>query len=115
MREPVPRSVHDFDELPATTTVWRAVSRLLGWLVAIALVCLGLAYFKPQMARQAALEAELRGLREALRAEEEKHEALRAQLDWIKNDPAYLEVQARDRLDMAREGETVVRFGEAPR
>jgi cell division protein FtsB len=31
-------------------------------------------------------------------------------LDWLKSDPAYLETWARDRLDLAREGETVFQF-----
>ena len=35
---------------------------------------------------------------------------LKSRLEWLKNEPAYLEIQARDRLDIARENETVFQF-----
>ena len=92
------------------TTVWRAVSRFLWWAVIILALCVGLALFKPQMNRQAKLDARLDALkaeRGALRAQQQ---ALRARLDWVKHDPAYLENFIRDRLDLARDGETVIRF-----
>lgn len=94
----------------ATTTVWQAISRCLMWAVSIVCVCICLALFKPQMNRRAKLDAEIAALRlkrEQARAEED---ALRKRLDWIKSDPGYLEVYARDYLDLAREGETVFHF-----
>jgi cell division protein FtsB len=92
------------------TTVWRAVTKLLGWLVALVLVCIGLAYFKPQLDRQGRMESELASLRaEKSRLAEENHK-LKSRLEWLKQDPEFLEVLARDRLDLARKGETVFRF-----
>lgn len=35
---------------------------------------------------------------------------LRREAELLKNDPAYIELKARDRLDMMKPGETIVRF-----
>lgn len=92
--------------------MWLAISRFLAWMVALTLIGLGLACFKPQLGRQAKLDAELSLLRSERNAWLERNRLLNTNAQWIKHDRDYLEVQARDRLDLARRGETVVRFGE---
>lgn len=98
------------DEQHEVTTIWQAVSRCLGWAVSIVLVCIGLALFKPQINRREKLDARIEALRTERDAMRKSHQAFKARLDWIKNDPAYLEVFARDRLDLARPGEAVFQF-----
>ena len=98
------------DSSPPVTTVWRAVTKLLAWLVAMTLVCISLAYFKPQLDRQTRIELELASLRaEKSRLSTENHR-LKSRLEWLKQDPDFLEILSRDRLDLARKGETVIRF-----
>jgi cell division protein FtsB len=93
-----------------TTTIWQAVSRCLLWAVTMVCVCICLALFKPQMNRRAKLDAELADWRQkkdearATLAESER------KLKWLVTDPAYLEVHARDVLDLAKDGETVFHF-----
>ena len=82
------------NDLYGTTTIWQAISRCLMWAVSIVCVCIGLALFKPQMNRRAQLDADLA----ALKAEKEE-----AKKTWQA-------ARARDRLDLAREGETVFQF-----
>jgi len=98
------------DDPHGVTTIWQAVSRCLGWAVTIVFVCIGLALFKPQMNRRAKLDARI----EALHAEKNQVRttlgSLRSKLDWLKNEPGFLEIYARDRLDRAREGEEVFQF-----
>jgi cell division protein FtsB len=100
------------DDEPSLTTIWRAISKFLAWLVAITLICISLAFFKPQIDRQAELDRLLQQQKDERAALQAENHRLESRVEWIKHDPAYLETQARDRLDMAREGETVVRFSD---
>lgn len=59
-----------------------------------------------QLAMRTKLE-ELRKERDALKADRDK---LLRRMEWIKNDNAYLEMAARDRLHLQKEGEYVLRF-----
>jgi cell division protein FtsB len=52
---------------------------------------------------------ELQKQRDTLKADRDK---LLRRMEWIKNDNAYLEMAARDRLHLQREGEYVLRFEE---
>jgi len=49
----------------------------------------------------------LKGQRDVLQADRDK---LLRRMEWIKNDNAYLEMAARDRLHLQKEGEFVLRF-----
>jgi cell division protein FtsB len=95
---------------PEVTTIWKAVSRCLWWAISIVLVCIGLALFKPQMNRRAKLDAQIASLRAEKSVAKAAHDALKSRLEWLKNEPAFLEIQARDRLDLARENETIFQF-----
>ena len=50
---------------------------------------------------------ELKGQRKELQADRDK---LLRRMEWIKSDNAYLEMAARDRLQLQKEGEYVLRF-----
>ena len=64
----------------------------------------------PQMRKLRALKEELaRAKALESHVEQEKHQK-RRDLNAIRNDPAYLELVARDRLDLYREGEKVYRI-----
>lgn len=58
---------------------------------------------KARLAEEAKVVARLEEMR-ALQAREE------AKLRWLRNDDAYLEIQARDKLDLQAPGETIIRF-----
>ena len=58
---------------------------------------------KARLAEEAKVAARLEEMR-LLQAKEE------AKLRWLRNDDAYLEIQARDRLDLQSPGETIIRF-----
>ncbi|MGV3662182.1 MAG: FtsB family cell division protein [Prosthecobacter sp.] len=59
-----------------------------------------------QLAMRTKLE-QLREQRDTLKADRDK---LLRRMEWIKDDNAYLEVAARDRLHLQKEGEYVLRF-----
>jgi len=92
------------------TKIVRFTNRFLFFIIAIATaitVCLS---FLPQ---KQAYEKKLAELKDAEMREElaiHQLDSLRIKLDAIKNDPTYLEVQARDRLQVYRPGETIFRI-----
>ena len=62
------------------------------------------------MDRQAAMRGKLEQLqaeRDVLKSDRDK---LLRRMEWIKNDNAYLEMAARDRLHLQKEGEYILRF-----
>ncbi|GEP42017.1 FtsB family cell division protein [Brevifollis gellanilyticus] len=98
-------------------TAPQPVDRMLGGLVRLGKICLLLLvvpvvveiYKKPlaeQNAQREKLEA-LKTQRDALAGTRDK---LVRQMDWIKNDTAYLEMRARDHEHMHKKGEYVIRF-----
>lgn len=64
----------------------------------------------PQRRALDKLEAKLTLARERERAVTAERDHRRIELRALREDPAYLEIQARDRLDYSREGERVLRF-----
>lgn len=69
-----------------------------------------LVFFRPRLTEQDAMIAKVESLtrlRDQLKLERDKRVR---RVDWIKNDVNYLEIEARDRLDLQKEGEYVIRF-----
>jgi cell division protein FtsB len=91
-------------------TIWQRLNRILFGLLFLA-VWLGIiTLFVPPYQRLQAARAEI----DALQAQRDEQKLLLArgmrEVNWLKNDPAYLETIARDRLDLMKEGETVFRL-----
>lgn len=64
----------------------------------------------PQKRALDKLNAKLKLVKEQERLVSEEQEHRRIELRALREDPAYLEIHARDRLDYARDGERVLRF-----
>jgi cell division protein FtsB len=64
----------------------------------------------PQRKKTAEMEQALRDVRERECETLARREHHQAELRALKEDPKFLELKARDRLDMYREGEKVLRF-----
>ncbi len=64
----------------------------------------------PQRRALEQLEANLQLVRERARAVVAERDYRRIELRALREDPAFLEIHARDRLDYFREGERVLRF-----
>lgn len=90
--------------------VWQRLTRLLMLVVLVGVAVLVVSFFAPQLERQREMEAENTELA-SLRSD------LQHQLDQrlnqqrlLRTDPEYLEQFARDRLDLQKEGETIIRI-----
>ena len=90
--------------------VWQRLTRLLLAAVLVGFAILAMSFFAPQLEKQKAMEAE----NEELAA---VRDDLQRQLDQrlnqqrlLRTDPNYLEQFARDRLDLQKDGETIIRL-----
>jgi cell division protein FtsB len=96
--------------LKAQTTFIRVTN---GFLFSALLIAGALGVFVSYWPQKKLFDKKQGELAEA-RDREEKAESqldyLRIKLDAIKNDPTYLEIQARDRLQVYRPGETIFRI-----
>jgi cell division protein FtsB len=95
---------------PQGLDVWQRLTRLLAVLALLGLAVLGFSYFVPEWEKLGALQernARLEVRRDQLLAQ--KAEKLDEEKRSL-TDPAYLEIIARDRLNMQLPGETVIRI-----
>jgi cell division protein FtsB len=95
-------------ELATRCIQW--ANRALYLCVAVAFGLLIAATAAPQKKEYDNLKAQLRTAQEREREMLARKEHQRIELQALREDTAYLEVQARDRLNFYREGERVLRF-----
>lgn len=98
------------DDAPAPATVWQRLNRLIGVLIVVAVVAGIIGAFLPQLQRQQAAAAEEQRLEVLVKQSRERVARKTRELAWLKNDPSYVEIIARDRLDLMKEGETIYRL-----
>jgi cell division protein FtsB len=100
-------------ERPQQMDRWlRALVRLGKFCLLLLAVPVVIAIYKKPLAEQNAMRAKLATMeiqRDNLKDERDK---LLRQVDWIKTDPNYLEIRARDHENMHKKGEYVIRFVE---
>ena len=66
--------------------------------------------FWPEIERQESLQTELESKTSVLRVNEAKVDRLRLEHKLLKTDKEYLEIISRDRLNMQKEGEYIIRI-----
>jgi len=90
--------------------IWQRLSRVVMALIFLCVVGAALRVFVPEIERRNQLERQAQRF-EKLRAEKAVRVAqLHKEYDLLKNDRDYLETVARDRLDLMKEGETIIRL-----
>jgi len=82
-------------------------------IVALSVVVIAVAIFIPEFRQMEDIKRHNAGLDQMLTTEKRKLAEQSRKLDYLRNDPAYVEIIARDRLDMMRPGETIFRFDPA--
>ena len=88
----------------------RGAGRMVFIAFGVALGFVVLATAVPQRRELDKLEARLKEAKERENIANAEREQRRIELRALREDPAYLEIHARDRLDYCREGERVLRF-----
>lgn len=85
----------------------RYLNRILAVSFLFAMVVIGAVWIWPEAQYQKVLDREIAELEKAKREAEDRRDAARSQLGWVRYDPAYRELIARDKLDLYRPGEVV--------
>lgn len=96
--------------LEARTRMIRGAGRVVFIAFGVAIGFVVLATAVPQKRELEKLEARLILAQDSEHLINAKREQRRIELRALREDPAYLEIHARDRLDYFREGERVLRF-----
>jgi cell division protein FtsB len=95
-------------------TIWSRLTRVVWLLLMAAAVMLVAMWYLPQIRKNQAMREELARLDGEVRLEEDKIHRKKAMIDALRNDPKAVERLAREKLGLARPGETVVHFEPAP-
>jgi cell division protein FtsB len=94
--------------------LWKKANRYLMALVVVMLLALGAAVFAPERSKLAALEDRLAREKTTLRSEELLKAKRTREVDLLRNDPEYLEIVAREKIGVMKDGETIMRLDPAP-
>jgi cell division protein FtsB len=94
--------------------LWHKANRLVATLIVAGSVAGAVVLFYPEWIRHAALAEQLEEERAKLRAEELLREQRTREVDLLQNDPEYVEIIARDKIGVMKEGETIFRLDAAP-
>ncbi|MEX2579024.1 MAG: septum formation initiator family protein [Verrucomicrobiales bacterium] len=90
--------------------IWRSLSRLAEVVIYVLLILVVYKLFGPELDRQEELKAELKQLNRIESEKQAKVVRLRQEHRLLKTDKEYLETVARDRLNLQREGEFIMRI-----
>ncbi len=90
--------------------LWRRLSRVMEAVIYVLLALAALKLFGPEWTRREELVAEKRRLDQIRDQREAEVLRLRQEHRLLKTDKGYLETVARDRLNLQREGEHIVRI-----
>jgi len=105
-REPFQEEEHEYHG----PDIWQRLSKVMMALIFLCVVGAALRLFIPEIERRNQLEKQAQRF-EKLSAEKSVRVAqLQKEYDLLRNDREYLETIARDRLDLAKDGETIIRL-----
>ncbi len=97
-------------EAKPRTSLWKRLSRVMEAVIYVLLVLAALKLFGPELLRREELVSEKRRLDQIRDEREATVVRLRQEHRLLKTDKSYLETVARDRLNLQREGEHIVRI-----
>lgn len=99
------------DEI-AGVSIWHRLSRLLKVLLLLVVVVMTICAFQPQLSAQRTERELLAKLHEQINGQKRLRSTYERQVNWLTNNPEYLETFARDRFDLMKDGETIFRLEE---
>jgi cell division protein FtsB len=90
--------------------IWATLVPIIQGAIVVGLLAVVGLFFLPVIQTQNAYKSELAKLQRQMAAAEERTAQLKLETEHMKNDPAYVEHIARDKLNMGKPGETVIRM-----
>ena len=91
-------------------TVWQRLNSILRVLLALAVLLVIVSLFLPLSKKRAQNQAENDKLQTQVNEQKMLLARQTREVNLLKTDPAFLEIKARDRLDLMKEGETIFRL-----
>lgn len=99
---------HESDTVP--NTIWHRLNRFLSILLVVGIIIVVICKFLPELQKQKAAQAEEAHLKLLIKQRQDALARKTKEINWLMNDPTYVEIIARDRLDLMKEGETIYRL-----
>jgi cell division protein FtsB len=97
-------------KLQSGGNIWATLAQITQAVIFIILLSGLMLFFLPVIQKTHHLNDQIDELQLRIAAGKEQQEELQLETEHMKNDPAYVEHIARDKLSMGRPGETVLRF-----
>jgi len=91
-------------------TVWQRLNSILRVLLALAVLLVIVSLFLPLSKKRTQSQVEIDKLQAQVNDQKLMLARQTREVHLLKNDPAFLEIKARDRLDLMKEGETIFRL-----
>jgi cell division protein FtsB len=95
-------------------TVWQRLNSILRVLLAVAVLLVIVSLFLPLSKKRSQSQVEIDRLQAQVNDQKTLLARQTREVNLLKTDPAYLEIMARDRLDLMKEGETIFRLEPLP-
>ena len=107
-------SAYDDYDQPRDDWIRSLVNKILYLLVFVAAFILLICWFLPLVKEQQRQQHALQDLKQQVEQEKTNYNKQSKKLSLLQNDPAYIELLARDKLDLMKPGETIFRMEPAP-
>ncbi len=93
--------------------IWQRLSKVMVALLFLCVLAAVLRLFIPEIERRNQLQQQAQQFEQVRMEKKARVARLQQKFDLLKNDREYLEAVARDRLDLAKEGEYIIRLERA--
>ena len=90
--------------------IWQRLGKVTMALIFLCVVAATLRLFIPEIEKRNQLERQAQRFEQLIVEKSARVAQLQKEYDLLKNDPEYFEAIARDRLDLAKDGETIIRL-----
>ena len=99
--------IEEYDQ--PSVTIWHKINRLLWVLLILTMIGGVIGAFLPQLQKQRSEREERDRLHHLIDEQRTLHNHYERQIRWLEHDPEYLAIIARDKLDLMKDGETILR------
>jgi cell division protein FtsB len=106
-------SAYDDYDHPRDDWIRSLLNKILYLLVFVAAFILLICWFLPLVKEQQRQQHALQALKQQVEQEKTNYNKQSKKLTLLQNDPAYIELLARDKLDLMKPGETIFRMDPA--
>ncbi len=98
------------DYEPPHVSIWQRINRLLWVLLILTMVAFIIGSFLPELEKQRTEQEARARLHRLIDEQNTLKSRNKRQIGWLENDPEYLATLIRDKFDLMKEGETILRL-----